>query len=90
MGISAQISLYPLGKDSLSQDITEFVKTLQSKGLQCEMGTMSTVLYGETEVVFDALKEAYSQIASKGACVMISSISNACPLQNFSLEDMDL
>jgi uncharacterized protein YqgV (UPF0045/DUF77 family) len=80
MGISAQISLYPLGKDSLSDDIAEFVKILQSKGIQCEAGKMSTVLYGETDVVFDALKEAYSYIASKGGCVMVSSISNACPV----------
>ena len=38
MGISAQISLYPLGKESLSEDISEFVKILQAKGLQCEVG----------------------------------------------------
>jgi uncharacterized protein YqgV (UPF0045/DUF77 family) len=80
MNISVQISLYPLGKESLSQDIAEFVKILQAKGLQCEVGKMSTVLYGETDVVFDALKEAYSYIASKGGCVMVSSISNACPV----------
>ena len=80
MGISAQISLYPLGKESLSEDISEFVKILQAKGLQCEVGKMSTMLYGEADAVFDALREAYSYMASRGACVMISAISNACPV----------
>jgi hypothetical protein len=41
---------------------------------------MSTMLYGEADAVFDALREAYSYIASRGACVMISAISNACPV----------
>jgi uncharacterized protein YqgV (UPF0045/DUF77 family) len=88
MGISAQISLYPLGKESLSQDIAEFVRILRSMGLQCEVGNMSTVVYGETDEIFDALKEAYSYIASKGGCVMVSTISNACPAQQYP--DLDL
>jgi uncharacterized protein YqgV (UPF0045/DUF77 family) len=80
MIISAQISLYPLGKDSLSQDIAVFVNMLKKRGLQCEVGRMSTLITGETAEVFDALREAYIYISSKGGCVMTSSISNACPI----------
>jgi uncharacterized protein YqgV (UPF0045/DUF77 family) len=80
MGISVQISLYPLGKEHLSQDISGFVEILRKKGLQCEVGRMSTVLYGDADEVFDALKEAYTYMASRGAFVMVSTISNACPV----------
>jgi uncharacterized protein YqgV (UPF0045/DUF77 family) len=80
MGISAQISLYPLGKDHLTEDISEFVTILQKNGLRCDVGRMSTTLYGDADAVFDALKEAYIHVASRGACVMVSSISNACPV----------
>ena len=80
MEISVQISLYPLGKEHLSEDIAGFVGLLRAKGMRCEVGRMSTVLSGNSDDVFDALKEAYSFMASRGACVMVSTISNACPL----------
>ncbi len=80
MEISVQISLYPLGKEHLSQDISGFVELLRAKGLRCEVGRMSTVLSGNSDDVFGALKEAYSFMASRGACVMVSTISNACPV----------
>jgi uncharacterized protein YqgV (UPF0045/DUF77 family) len=80
MEISVQISLYPLGKEHLSQDISGFVELLRAQGLRCEVGRMSTVLYGDSDKIFDALNEAYSFMASRGACVMVSTISNACPL----------
>jgi uncharacterized protein YqgV (UPF0045/DUF77 family) len=80
MEISAQISLYPLGKEHLAGDILHFVEILTGKGLRCKTGAMSTLVFGDSDIVFPALHEAFEQIASHGGCVMVSTISNACPV----------
>jgi uncharacterized protein YqgV (UPF0045/DUF77 family) len=80
MEISAQISLYPLGKEHLADDIRHFVEILTEKGLRCETGAMSTIVSGDSAIVFPALHEAFEYIASRGGCVMVSTISNACPV----------
>jgi hypothetical protein len=41
---------------------------------------MSTVVVGEAEAVFDALKSAFQSAAALGDVVMAASISNCCPL----------
>ena len=80
MEISAQISLYPLGKEHLDRDIRRFVEILRERGLRCETGAMSTIVSGDSDIVFPALHEAFEFIASCGGCVMVSTISNACPV----------
>ena len=47
ISISAQISLYPLGSGDLSPAIESFIETLEAHGLSCEVGTMSTVIWGD-------------------------------------------
>ncbi len=80
MEISAQISLYPLGREHLAEDIAQFVEILRGNGLACEIGAMSTLVTGDSAVVFSALHQAFDAIASRGGCVLVSTISNACPV----------
>lgn len=78
--ISAQISLYPLGCSDLGPAIGAFIETLEAHGLSCEMGAMSTVVWGDDEIVFSALREAYRRVAELGPAVLQVTLSNACPL----------
>jgi len=80
MQISAQISLYPLGKEHLQEEIRAFVKMIEARGLPCTIGSMSTVVSGDSAAVFPALQEAFEYVASRGGYVMVSTISNACPV----------
>jgi len=41
---------------------------------------MSTVIVGETDAVFDALKSSFQSAAALGDLVMVASISNCCPV----------
>lgn len=41
---------------------------------------MSTVVAGGVEVVFDTLREIFSELASHGHVIMAVTFSNACPL----------
>ncbi len=80
IGISAQVSLYPLGAENIAESIASFVAVLDSRGVPYQMGDMSTVLWGDAEEVFAALRQAYEGVAESGAAVMVVTVSNACPV----------
>jgi uncharacterized protein YqgV (UPF0045/DUF77 family) len=66
MQISAQISLYPLRQLSLSPAIVEAWKILEENQLDLRKGEMSTMVVGEVEKVFGAIREVFLNSAEKG------------------------
>jgi uncharacterized protein YqgV (UPF0045/DUF77 family) len=78
-GISAQVSVYPLGQEDLSPSIDAAVGEFGRHGVECRTGSMSTVLWGDDDKVFPALRDAFRQAASRGHVVMVVTLSNACP-----------
>jgi len=79
-GISAQVSLYPLGQTDIAPAIAAFLRIVDAHRLPHEVGSMSTLLWGEDEAIFGALREAYAEAAAAGPAVMTVTVSNACPL----------
>jgi tRNA-Thr(GGU) m(6)t(6)A37 methyltransferase TsaA len=86
MGVSVQVSLYPLGQASLSPAINEALKVFRERGLDVEPGAMSSLLVGEDRAVFGALHEAFRRAAEHGPVVMVATFSNACPVPSESEE----
>ena len=80
MFISAQISLYPLKEQKLSPIIEEAWKILEENQLDLEKGAMSTVVAGEANRVFTAIREVFLKTVEKGAVSMVVTYSNACPI----------
>ena len=80
MGITAQVSLYPLRQETLSPIIDEALQTFQEHGLQVEPGSMSSLITGDDDTIFAALQEAFRGAAGQGHVVMIATFSNACPV----------
>ena len=79
IGITAQVSLYPLRQNDLSPSINAVVQALDREGVESSTGTMSTVVWGDDEKVFPALMDAFRRAADIGETVMILTVSNACP-----------
>lgn len=79
-GISAQVSIYPLGQDSLSPAIDVAIRILRQHGLSVEVGPMSTLVSGEDDALFTALHAAFREVATEGGVAMVSTFSNSCPL----------
>lgn len=79
IGVSAQVSLYPLGQGDLTPAIEAFLRALEGRGLSYEVGSMSTVLWGDDEAVFAALREGFAAAAAAGQAVLTVTVSNACP-----------
>lgn len=78
--ISAQVSLYPLRQPSIGPIIREAVRVFREHGLDARIGPMSTLVWGEEEAVFAALREAFHRATEKGDAVMVVTLSNACPM----------
>lgn len=81
MRVQAQISIYPLKTDTLSVPVDEFCRDLKNRGLEVETQTMSSFVTGESQIVFDAVRQAFQRLAEKYDVVMDLKVSNACPQQ---------
>jgi uncharacterized protein YqgV (UPF0045/DUF77 family) len=79
-GISAQVSIYPLKQDKLSPAIDAVLEAFGKHSIESQMGAMSTMVWGDDEEVFAALRAAFRNAASLGEAVMVMTVSNACPL----------
>lgn len=81
MLIAAQVSLYPLHRESLSPAIDTAVSIFKEHGLEVVEGTMSTQVYGEDRPIFNALQDTFKAGASQGDVVMVVTFSNGCPVK---------
>ncbi len=77
--IAAEVSLYPLREPDLGPAILEFVDELRQEGLEIQPGPMSTLVRGERDRVFEALKRAFAAASRHHQVVLRVVISNACP-----------
>jgi len=80
MFISAQVAVYPLRQSRFSPTIGKATEVFKKHGLTVDVGAMSTIVSGEDKAVFEALREAFIDIAEKGALVMMATFSNTCPV----------
>jgi uncharacterized protein YqgV (UPF0045/DUF77 family) len=79
LGITAQVSFYPLRQDELSPSINAANQAFDNHGVDRETGSMSTLMWGESDKVFAALQDAFLKVTAVGEAVMTVTISNACP-----------
>jgi uncharacterized protein YqgV (UPF0045/DUF77 family) len=79
MKVQAEVSLCPLRTEKLSGPIAEFCQALRLPGLYVETRSMSTFVSGESETLFQALREGFEGLAHKTEIVVDLKISNACP-----------
>ncbi|MFA5517812.1 MAG: YkoF family thiamine/hydroxymethylpyrimidine-binding protein [Spirochaetota bacterium] len=80
MKSSMEVSLYPLGTNDLGTSISRFISILEEHGCHVETGSMSTLVTADSSVLFDAMKQAYEHVSSKGGVVVVMKISNTCPV----------
>jgi uncharacterized protein YqgV (UPF0045/DUF77 family) len=63
MFIEVQFSVYPLREAQLSPVIEKAVSIFKDFDLPVEVGSMSSVTYGDTEIVFKAFQKVYEEVA---------------------------
>ena len=80
MLISAQVSVYPLRQERLSPAVQALSDAFSSAGLSPEVGSMSTIVTGEADAIFAALRDGFARAAATGHVAMSVTLSNACPV----------
>jgi uncharacterized protein YqgV (UPF0045/DUF77 family) len=85
MIVQAEISVYPLGTESIGETVNTFINSMSRSKLNISRGTMSTNFSGEASDIFSALNSAFVQIADNNAVVLVLKVSNACPLRDITL-----
>lgn len=79
MRVQAQVSLYPLKTKALAKPVEEFCRRLRNPGLTVDTHSMSTLIVGESERVFQAVEQAFQALAADFDIVVDLKVSNACP-----------
>jgi len=79
MKVQAEVSLYPLRQNDLTKPIQQFIESLKNDNLDVKTGSMSSVISGDSKIVFQSLQKAFEQAAQKYEVVLTAKISNACP-----------
>ncbi|MBN2505757.1 MAG: thiamine-binding protein [Verrucomicrobia bacterium] len=80
MNVEAEISLYPLSEEHLEHPVHDFVEVLKTHGCSVEIGPMSSIVKGDSQAVFEALRIGYEEAAQKGGVLLIVKACNVCPL----------
>ncbi len=78
MKVNAEVSIYPLRQSDLIRPIQQFVEGLKNNKLQVKVGPMSSLVAGDSQVVFESLRENFEQLAEEYEVVLTAKISNAC------------
>jgi uncharacterized protein YqgV (UPF0045/DUF77 family) len=78
--ISAQVSLYPLGREDFIEPIDAFIEVVAESGLDHEVHSMSTVVTGDDEEVYRVIQAAFAHATTYGQVVMVLTVTNACPI----------
>lgn len=78
MMVSAQVALYPMDTDTSDRVINESLTALTESGLDYQVDTMSTRIYGPPEAVWDGLRNMFEQAQIHGKEVaMVVTIANS-------------
>jgi uncharacterized protein YqgV (UPF0045/DUF77 family) len=80
MFLAAQMSLYPLRQAHLSPAISSAASILREHGLEVSSGPMSSLVSGDDEALFAAIKDIFRKSSDQGDMMMVVTISNACPV----------
>jgi uncharacterized protein YqgV (UPF0045/DUF77 family) len=80
MFVEVQFSIYPLKEINISPVIEKAVNIIKNSGLPVEVGSMSSITYGDSVKIFKAFQKVYDEISANSHVVLIMNLSNACPV----------
>jgi uncharacterized protein YqgV (UPF0045/DUF77 family) len=71
MTVSAELSLYPL-QDVYRPVVDQFIEALKEHPVTVMSGTMSTRVFGESPLVFEAIRTAFERVGGDGKTLSLS------------------
>jgi uncharacterized protein YqgV (UPF0045/DUF77 family) len=76
--VSCEVSLYPMETTDSDQIINKALSSIQSQGVNCEVGPLSTFISGPPEKVWQAMRILYDTASTNSKEVsMVMTVSNS-------------
>ena len=77
--IACQLSFYPLNESNIDLSIAKVLKMIDESGLSAETGSMSTVIRGDSDMVFTLLRKITTIMSNDGCQFSMNIVvSNIC------------
>ena len=77
--IGCRLAIYPMTDDFVAV-ILSAVRAMETDGMTVQTDSLGTLLVGEESKVFDAVRAAFSRVATHGGhAVMTLHLSRGCP-----------
>lgn len=77
--ITAQLSLYALGRVEYRPEVDTAISALVELGLEPKVGALSTTISGDLEQVFRAVRALFEKANKAGPSVLTVTLANATP-----------
>lgn len=79
---SCEITYFPIHSKDYLGDIHKVLEIIQSYGVSCEIGALSTTIRGDRDTIFKLIQDIYDKMEEAGCHFTISMmLSNICGCQ---------
>lgn len=76
---SCEITYFPIGSPNYLEEISSVIKIIEGYEVEVDVGILSTTIRGNSEVIFQLIKEIYDVMTKEGCNFTINTmISNIC------------
>jgi uncharacterized protein YqgV (UPF0045/DUF77 family) len=74
-----QFSVYPLRRPSIGDVVENVIAAAANHPVTLRVQNMSTLMYGEEDAVFAALRAAFRAARAEGSAVLVATLSGGMP-----------
>lgn len=76
---SCEITYFPIESKNYLEEISSAIKIIEGYEIEVDVGILSTTIRGNSEVIFQLIKEIYDVMTKEGCNFTINTmISNIC------------
>jgi len=77
--MGCQFSVYPLVQDSIDEPIQDAIEAAARAGAAVRVQNLSTLIQGDEETVFRAVREAFRAARTHGRTVLLATFTTGVP-----------
>jgi len=78
-GIACQFSIYPLRQEHVAPGVEDAIEAAAAAGVTARVQNLSTLIHGEEEAVFAAIRAAFAAARAHGSTVMVATFTTGLP-----------
>jgi uncharacterized protein YqgV (UPF0045/DUF77 family) len=76
---ACQFSVYPLRQPSIGESVESAIAAAAGEGVQLRAQNLSTLMYGDEEQIFAALRAAFRAAQRGGSAVLVATLASGMP-----------